>query len=177
MFSTLMSLEDRLRLKLKVKTNISLCMAIMLDHPWQSLYVHPISDDPFHHSLTPSCSLLHYEYCCWVHEAVVRQRWDGVWPANWGYSMWLWETTCKRSYSPRWSGLHWYMKMSGIQERKERRERRKKTKKMVSKKICACTCMLSHSVWDLYHARAVCTSEGGTQGSTYSMMAELFHAL
>ena len=28
-----MSLEDRLRLKLKVKTNISLCMAIMLDHP------------------------------------------------------------------------------------------------------------------------------------------------
>ena len=35
MFSTLMSLEDRLRLKLKVKT---LCMAIMLDHPWQSLY-------------------------------------------------------------------------------------------------------------------------------------------
>ena len=38
MFYTLMSLEDRLRLKLKVKTNISLCMAIMLDHPWQSLY-------------------------------------------------------------------------------------------------------------------------------------------
>ena len=35
MFSTSMSLEDRLRLKLKV---ISLCMAIMLDHPWQSLY-------------------------------------------------------------------------------------------------------------------------------------------
>ena len=34
-FSTSMSLEDRLRLKLKVKTN---CMAIMLDHPWQSLY-------------------------------------------------------------------------------------------------------------------------------------------
>ena len=35
-----MSLEDRLRLKLKVKTNISLCMPIiiMLDHPWQSLY-------------------------------------------------------------------------------------------------------------------------------------------
>ena len=38
LFSTLMSLEDRLRLKLKVKTEISLCMAIMLDHPWQSLY-------------------------------------------------------------------------------------------------------------------------------------------
>ena len=35
LFSTLMSLEDRLRLKLKVKTEISLCMAIMLDHPWQ----------------------------------------------------------------------------------------------------------------------------------------------
>ena len=34
MFSTSMSLEDRLRLK----TNISLCMAIMLDHPWQSVY-------------------------------------------------------------------------------------------------------------------------------------------
>ena len=33
-----MYLEDRLRLKLKVKTEISLCMAIMLDHPWQSLY-------------------------------------------------------------------------------------------------------------------------------------------
>ena len=32
MFSTLMSLKDRLRLKLKVKTEIS----IMLDHPWQS---------------------------------------------------------------------------------------------------------------------------------------------
>ena len=33
MLSTLMSLEDRLRLKLKVKTNISLyIMAIMLDH-------------------------------------------------------------------------------------------------------------------------------------------------
>ena len=38
LFSTLMSLEDRLRLKLKVKTEISLCMAIMLDHPWQSLF-------------------------------------------------------------------------------------------------------------------------------------------
>ena len=38
MFSTLMSLKDRLRLKLKVKTEISLCMAIMLDNPWQSLY-------------------------------------------------------------------------------------------------------------------------------------------
>ena len=38
LFSTLMSLEDRWRLKLKVKTEISLCMAIMLDHPWQSLY-------------------------------------------------------------------------------------------------------------------------------------------
>ena len=36
MFSTLMSLEDRLRLKLK--TEISLHMAIMLEHPWQSLY-------------------------------------------------------------------------------------------------------------------------------------------
>ena len=36
MFSTLMSLEDRLRLKLKVKT---LCMAIMLYHPWQSRQV------------------------------------------------------------------------------------------------------------------------------------------
>ena len=35
MFSTLMSLKDRLRLKLKVKT---LCMAILLDNPWQSLY-------------------------------------------------------------------------------------------------------------------------------------------
>ena len=34
MFSTLMSLEDRL--KLKVKTKISLYMAVMLDHPWQS---------------------------------------------------------------------------------------------------------------------------------------------
>ena len=33
-----MSLEDRLRLKLKVKTEISLCMATMLDHPRQSLY-------------------------------------------------------------------------------------------------------------------------------------------
>ena len=32
----LMSLEDRLRLKLKVKTEISLCMTRMLDHPWQS---------------------------------------------------------------------------------------------------------------------------------------------
>ena len=38
MFFTLMSLKDRLRLKLKVKTQISLCMAIMLDNPWQSLY-------------------------------------------------------------------------------------------------------------------------------------------
>ena len=38
MFSTLISLKDRLRLKLKVKTEISLCMAIMLDRPWQSLY-------------------------------------------------------------------------------------------------------------------------------------------
>ena len=37
-FSTSMSLEDRLRLKLKVKTNISLCMPIMLDHPCQSLH-------------------------------------------------------------------------------------------------------------------------------------------
>ena len=36
MFSTLMSLKDGLRLKLKVKTKISLCMPIMLDHPWQS---------------------------------------------------------------------------------------------------------------------------------------------
>ena len=35
MFSTLISVEDRLRLKLKVKT---FCMAIMLDHTWQSLY-------------------------------------------------------------------------------------------------------------------------------------------
>ena len=32
LFSTLMSLEDRLRLKPKVKTEISLCMPIMLDH-------------------------------------------------------------------------------------------------------------------------------------------------
>ena len=38
MFFTLMSLKDRLRLKLKVKTKRSLCMAIMLDNPWQSLY-------------------------------------------------------------------------------------------------------------------------------------------
>ena len=38
MFFTLMSLKDWLRLKLKVKTKISLCMAIMLDNPWQSLY-------------------------------------------------------------------------------------------------------------------------------------------
>ena len=29
-----MSLEDRLRLKLNVKTEISLCMATMLDHPY-----------------------------------------------------------------------------------------------------------------------------------------------
>ena len=36
MFSALISLKDRLRLKLKVKTEISLCMAIMLDNPWQS---------------------------------------------------------------------------------------------------------------------------------------------
>ena len=34
MFSTLMSLEDRMRLELKVKTEISLYMAIMLDHPY-----------------------------------------------------------------------------------------------------------------------------------------------
>ena len=33
-----MSFKVRLRLKLNVKTEISLCMAIMLDHPWQSLY-------------------------------------------------------------------------------------------------------------------------------------------
>ena len=32
------ALRGQMRLKLKVKTNISLCMAIMLDHPWQSLY-------------------------------------------------------------------------------------------------------------------------------------------
>ena len=38
MLSTFMSLEERLRLKPKVKTEISLCMAIMPDHPWQSLY-------------------------------------------------------------------------------------------------------------------------------------------
>ena len=31
MFSTLISLEDRLRLKLKVKTGISLCVAIILN--------------------------------------------------------------------------------------------------------------------------------------------------
>ena len=34
MFSTLVSLEDRL----KVKTEISLCMAIMQNHPLPSLY-------------------------------------------------------------------------------------------------------------------------------------------
>ena len=34
-----------------------------------------------------------------------------------------------------------------------------------------CTYMLSHgfySVWDMYRTRAVCTSEGGARGSTYS---------
>ena len=36
MFSTLMSLEDRRRLKLKGK--IIFRMVIRLDHPWQSLY-------------------------------------------------------------------------------------------------------------------------------------------
>ena len=34
MFSTLMSLEDRSRLELKVRASISLCMPIMLDHPY-----------------------------------------------------------------------------------------------------------------------------------------------
>ena len=33
-------IRGQIELKLKVKTEISLCMAIMLDHPWQSLYTH-----------------------------------------------------------------------------------------------------------------------------------------
>ena len=39
---------------------------------------------------------------------------------------------------------------------------------------------LSHgfySVWDIYRMRAVCTSEGGVRGSTYSTRAVLSHAL
>ena len=31
-------LRGQIEIELRVKTNISLCMAIMLDHPWQSLY-------------------------------------------------------------------------------------------------------------------------------------------
>ena len=38
MFSTLMSLEDQIELKVKAKTEISLCMPIILHRPWQSLY-------------------------------------------------------------------------------------------------------------------------------------------
>ena len=51
-FSTLMSLKDRLRLKLKVITEISLCMAIMLDHPGY----------PYIHSTTVLCDI-HITLC------------------------------------------------------------------------------------------------------------------
>ena len=34
-----------------------------------------------------------------------------------------------------------------------------------------------YSVWDMYHARAVYTSEGRARGSTYSTRVVLSHAL
>ena len=59
LFSTLMSLEDRLRLNLKVKTEISLCMAIMRDHPWQSRTT-VLCDigNPYIHGTTVLCDII-----------------------------------------------------------------------------------------------------------------------
>ena len=68
MFSTLMSLEDRLRLKLKVKY-----MAIMLDHPCVNTFIYSHVGLPGH---VPSLKDLAYEviptvYPEWVYLAIL----------------------------------------------------------------------------------------------------------
>ena len=68
LFSTLMALEDRLRLKLKVKTEISLCMAIMLDHAPMAIPIYTVLPYCVIHSTTVLCDIP--KLLC-VHECIV----------------------------------------------------------------------------------------------------------